>query len=81
MKESGPTTSDYGSHEVTAIEKINRDGKEWWDIVWKTIGVPLGEWMMRAERVQECIEVELDGGVIGTEYRTWGIFGGPMAYG
>jgi hypothetical protein len=49
-------------------------------MVWKTIGVPGGEWVLRSERVQEFWEVMLEGGSIGTEYRTWGTFGGPMAY-
>lgn len=36
--------------------------------------------MLRAERVQELIEVELEDGRRRTEYKTWGTFGGPMAY-
>jgi hypothetical protein len=46
-----------------------------WRIVWRTVGIPGGDWILRAERVQELIE--RDGKV---EYRTWGTFGGPTAY-
>jgi hypothetical protein len=49
-------------------------------MVWKAIVIPGGEWVLRSERVQEFLEVMLEGGSIGTEYRTWGTFGGPMAY-
>jgi hypothetical protein len=56
MKRDGPPSSAYSDHEVVSIEKIERDGALGWSIVWKTIGIPGGEWVPRAERVQELIE-------------------------
>jgi hypothetical protein len=80
MKRDGPTSSSYSNHEVVSIEKIEREGKQGWTIVWRSVGIPGGEWVLRAERVQEFIEVDLEDGRKGTEYKTWGTFGGPMAY-
>lgn len=54
-----------------------RDG---WCIVWKTIGIPGGDWVLRAERVQELVEVMSESGAVETQYKAWGTFGGPVAY-
>lgn len=75
MKESGLTDSDT-QHEVVQVENVNRDGRPGYIIVWKTVGIPLGDWLLYAERVQEMFE-SADGK--STEYKTWGTFGGPMA--
>jgi hypothetical protein len=80
MKETGPTSSSFSDHEVVLIGKIATGGETGWRVVWKTIGIPGGDWTMRAERVQEFIETKLEDGRIGTEYKTWGTFGSPMAY-
>lgn len=81
MKRGGPTSSANSDHEVVSIEEIERDGGKGWSIVWKTIGIPGGEWMLRVERVQELIEKKAaeDGSTV-VEYKTWGTFGGPMSY-
>jgi len=47
--------------------------------VLRTVGIPGGDWVLRAERVQEIVEVKSDNGTIETEYRTWGTFGGLAA--
>ncbi|KAF4636303.1 hypothetical protein G7Y89_g1770 [Cudoniella acicularis] len=80
MKRDGPTNSSNSDHVVIAIDEIERDGCKGWSIVWKTIGIPGGDWVLRAERVQEVIETKSEDGILQTEYRTWGTFGGPMAY-
>jgi hypothetical protein len=71
------STSD---HTIISIDKMDTDGQEGWSIVWKTVGIPGGDWVLRAERVQELAEAKLDDGTVVTQYRTWGTFGGPMAY-
>lgn len=80
MKKDGPTSGSFSDHEIVFIEKIERDGFPGWSIVWKTIGIPGGEWTLRAERVQELVEKRQNTGKVVTEYKTWGTFGGPMAY-
>jgi hypothetical protein len=80
MKETGPTNSSFSDHEVVSIEKIATGRESGWRVVWKTIGIPGGDWTLRAERVQELVEIKLEDGRVGTEYKTWGTFGGPMAY-
>jgi hypothetical protein len=80
MKRDGPISGSYSNHEIVSIEKTEREGKHGWSIVWKTVGIPGGEWVLGAERVQEFTEVDLEYGREGTEYKTWGTFGGPMAY-
>lgn len=73
QKKDGPTSAKFSDSEVVSIEEITMEGEKGWRIVWKTIGMP--NWLLRTERVQELIEK--DGKV---EYKTWGTFGGPMAY-
>lgn len=80
MKHDGPTSGAYSQHEIVSIEKTDKGENPGWSIVWKTVGIPGGDWVLRAERVQELIEVEFEGGRKVTEYKTWGTFGGPMAY-
>jgi hypothetical protein len=60
--------------------EFEKEGGKGARIVWKTVGIPGGDWTMRTERVQEFVEVELEDGRIGTGYKTWGTFGGPLAY-
>jgi hypothetical protein len=76
MKASGPADA-ASEHEVIEVKKITKDGREGYSIVWKTIGIPCGDWLLRAERVQEIMDLEGEK----TDYRTWGTFGGPVAIG
>lgn len=80
MKRDGPLSSQHSDHQVVSIKEFERDGGKGWSIVWRTIGIPGGEWMLRAERVQELSERKAEDGSTVVEYRTWGTFGGPMAY-
>jgi hypothetical protein len=80
IKQTGPTNSSFSDHEVVSIGKIATGGESGWRVAWKTIGIPGGDWALRSERVQELIEIKLEDGRVGTEYKTWGTFGGPMAY-
>ena len=80
MKRDVPTSASYSTHEIVSVEKFEKEGRPGWSVVWKTIGIPGGEWILRAERVQEFMEVELESGGKGTGYKTWVTFGGPMAY-
>jgi hypothetical protein len=83
MSEDGPTQSSFSDHEVVSVSlpQDPSDEKKEAQIVWKTVGIPGGDWVMRAERVQEFVEREGEGGEKVTDYKTWGTFGGPMAYG
>jgi hypothetical protein len=53
MQRDGPTSGSYSNHEIVTIEEIERQGKQGWGIGWKTVGISGGEWVLRAERVQE----------------------------
>jgi hypothetical protein len=68
--------------EVSVLERINdEDGRKGWRVAWKTrptLGLP--SWMLRAERVQEFVEVESEeGGGMETEYVCWETFYGTIA--
>ncbi|KAK4453398.1 hypothetical protein QBC34DRAFT_204573 [Podospora aff. communis PSN243] len=68
--------------EVSVLERINdEDGRRGWRVAWKTrptLGLP--SWMLRAERVQEFVEVETEaGGRMETEYVCWETFYGALA--
>lgn len=76
MKRDGPASD----HIVVAIDKIEKEGQQGWSIVWKTMGILGEDWTMRAERLQELFETTLEDGSLHTEYKTWGTFGGPVAY-
>lgn len=80
MKPAGQTSTSFGDHEVVSVSPISREGKEGWAITWKTINVPLGSAALKAERVQELLERREEAGAVVTEYRSWGTFGGPLAY-
>ena len=80
MKLDGPRNSANSNHETVSVSSFTQDGRKAARIVWKTIGLPLGTWLMTAERVQEFVEIGLGKGKMGTEYKTWGTFGGPLAY-
>ncbi|KUJ20680.1 uncharacterized protein LY89DRAFT_730700 [Mollisia scopiformis] len=80
MKRDGPPSSAYSDHEVVSIDRYEKEGAQGWSIVWKTIGIPGGDWILRTERVQEMIERKEEDGSTVVEYKTWGTFGGPMAY-
>lgn len=79
MGETGPADAK-STHEFVEVSEdfVNPKGKKGYRIVWKTIGMPAGEWLMWAERVQEIVEGEDEQS---TQYKTWGTFGGPMATG
>jgi hypothetical protein len=53
VKKDGSTSGSYSDHEIVSIEKIEYDGLPGRSIVWKTIGSQGGEWVLRAEKVQE----------------------------
>jgi len=71
MKETGPTNSSFSDHEVVSTEEIGTGGESGWRAVWKTIGIPGGDWTLRAERVHDLVETKLEDGRVGTEYTTW----------
>ncbi|TVY15935.1 hypothetical protein LARI1_G004588 [Lachnellula arida] len=83
LKDNDPTLS-ASDHSMISIDKIEKGARgqerDGWSIVWKTIGIPGGEWVLRGERVQELVELRSESGTVETEYRTWGTFGGPAAY-
>lgn len=79
LKENGPKLS-ASHHTTVSVDKMNRDGHNGFSIVWKTVGVPGGDWVLRAERIQKIMEVKLDDENVETQYRTWGTLGGPVAY-
>ncbi|PVH83216.1 hypothetical protein DL98DRAFT_529725 [Cadophora sp. DSE1049] len=76
-KGTGPadgTSPSPSDHLVASIAPFSRDGRKGFSIVWTTINMPGGEWMLRAERVQEFVERTEEDGRVVTEYRTWGDF-------
>lgn len=69
-----------GDHLIASIDRIDREGRNGWSIVWRSVGVLGGDWILRAERVQEIVEMKLEDESVETLYRTWDTFGGPGAY-
>ncbi|KAH6854980.1 hypothetical protein B0I37DRAFT_363558 [Chaetomium sp. MPI-CAGE-AT-0009] len=75
--------------EVSALEPIDddEDGQEkrGWRIAWRQRpSLLMPAWMLRSERVQEFVEVPVDGGGDGgsrteTDYRCWETFHGVLA--
>lgn len=68
MSGASSSSASPSDREILSIEKISRDGKEGWSIVWKTIGMPGGDWTLRAERVQELMARRVEGRELVTEY-------------
>lgn len=76
--------------EVSALEPIDDDAQEGggrrrgWRIAWRQRpSLMMPSWMLRSERVQEFIEVAVDGSEspsgTETEYRCWETFYGVLA--
>ncbi|KAK1833139.1 hypothetical protein QBC39DRAFT_380902 [Podospora conica] len=69
--------------EVSVLEAIDdpATGRRGWRVAWQTDGGAGGipTWLLRTERTQEFIEVEVEGGGVETEYVCWETFYGPMA--
>ncbi len=80
MKTDVDGTWANSDHEVVPVEKIKRGDRDGWAVVWKTVNMPGGEWIIRAERVQEIVEITLEDGSMGVEYKSVATFGGPGAY-
>lgn len=80
-----PATSDGPGRpthlQVSVLEPIDEPGRKGWRVAWRTDGEAGGvpTWLLRAERTQEFVEVEVEGGAE-TEYVCWETFFGPMAW-
>lgn len=80
MKRDGPRSGAHGDHEVVTVEDFVKEGKKGFRIIWINDRLPGGVWMLKVSRVQESVEIDLEDGSTGTEYTTWGTFGGPAAW-
>ncbi|KAK0749360.1 hypothetical protein B0T18DRAFT_427493 [Schizothecium vesticola] len=67
--------------EVSVLEAIDEPGRKGWRVAWRTDGAAGGipTWLLRAERTQEFLEVQGEGGRVETEYVCWETFYGPLA--
>lgn len=70
----GPGTGSRDSNVIVTFIEDLHDGRVGYRVVWKALG--WSAWMLRAERVQEIVDL----GSGETQYKTWETFGGPLAY-